>query len=553
MRDGINLSGTIVKPKHISEKLPVLFMLTPYIADLNEISASYFAKEGYVVITVDTRGRGNSGGIAQPFTSQDGKDGFDVCKWITEQPWCNGKIGMYGGSYLGMVQWLILKENPPSLKTIIPTASVCPGIDFPKRNNIFYTYVAPYLTFISGKTGNRTAFTDIEYWNQIYMYFFSGKLPYSKMIEAAGIKSDDFQKWLKHPLFDDYWKSILPSEKDFKQFNIPILTITGYYDDDQLGAMYYYSNFMKYANPSARDNHYLLLGPWDHSGTRRPQKELGELRFEQNAVLDMNKLQLDWFNWILKNQAKPEFLKDKVTYYTMGKNEWNYASSLQDLQKATLLLYLHSGEKATDVFHSGYLINENANDPTPDSFKYDPMDVSFAKYDLEEGNLVNYAQYKTREAYKGAGLIYHSNPFDRDITIAGQIKLTASMSMDVKDADFEILLYEIKPDGSSVYLTTDILRARYRNGMEKEDLPVPGQIYTYVFKTPYMFVRKISSGSRLRLVIRNLNSPHYQKNFQSGGNIFEETSSVSKTGTFLLYHNNINNSFLEIPVLKIGE
>ena len=310
---------------------------------------------------------------------------------------------------------------------------------------------------------------------------------------------------------------------------------------------------MKYASQSATDNHYLLIGPWDHSGTRRPQKELGELRFEQNAVLDMNKIQLDWFNWVLKNGSKPEFLKDKVTYYTMGQNEWNYASSLQNIQKATMLLYLHSGEKPTDVFHSGYLIHENANDPMPDSFTYDPLDISYSKFDLEDGHLINYALYKNREGFKGAGLVYHSDPFDKDIIIAGQIKLTASISMDVKDADFEILLYEIKPDGSSVFLTTDILRARYRNSIEKEELAFPGQINTYVFKTPYMFVRKITSGSRLRLIIRNLNSPHYEKNFQSGSNIFDETSNTSKPGTFLLYHNNKNSSFIEIPIFKIGE
>ena len=554
MRDGINLSGTIVKPKFVTTKRPTLFILTPYIADLNQTSAEYFAKQGYIVITVDTRGRGNSGGIAQPFTSQDGRDGYDVCKWVTEQTWSNGNIGMYGGSYLGMVQWLILKENPPGLKTIIPTASVCPGIDFPKRNNIFYSYVGPYLTYISGKTPNKTSFMDVEYWNQVYMKFFRGELPYSSLIDASGIKSDDFLLWLKHPLFDEYWKSILPSEKDFRQFNIPVFTITGYYDDDQLGAMYYYKNFMKFASQSAKDNHYLLIGPWDHSGTRRPQKELGELKFGQNAVIDINKIQLDWFNWILKNEPKPEFLKDKVTYYTMGQNDWNSVSSIENLQKATLLLYLNSTETtATDIFHSGYLIPENANSALPDTFRYNPLDVSYSNYDLEDGHLVNYAQYKNREAFKGSGLVYHSSPFDKDIVFAGQIKLTLSISMNVKDADFEILLYEIKPDGTSVFLTTDILRARFRNSLEKEELPKPGQVYSYVFKTPFLFVRKISSGSRLRLIIRNLNSPHYEKNFQSGGNIFEETAKTANAGTFVLYHNNINSSFLEIPVLKIGE
>jgi uncharacterized protein len=551
-RDGINLSATIIKPKELKEKLPALFMLTPYSADQNQLNAEFYAKNGYVVVTVDTRGRGNSEGICTPFSTVDGKDGFDVCKWITQQPWSNGKIGMYGGSYVGMVQWQTLKEMPPGLKTIVPTASVCPGIDFPKRNNIFYTYVGPYMAFISGKIPNRTSFTDIDYWRQVYLPFFSGKTPYSKMMDASGIKNEDFGRWIKHPAYDEFWKEIIPAEKEYKQFNIPVLTITGYYDDDQTGALYYYNNFMKYAPPLAKDNHYLVMGPWDHSGTRRPQTELGELKFDKNCVIDINQLHLDWFNWTLKNGSKPEFLKDKVVYYVMGKNEWKFTHSLDNFKNSVMLLYLNSANgKAMDVFHSGYMIHESPNSQVPDTFSYDPLDTRWADYDLEEGHLINYSLFKTREAYKGTGLIYHSNPVDKNITIAGQIKLTTWISMDVKDADFEILLYEVKQDGSAVFLTTDYLRARYRNSLEKEEFPASGDICKYEFKTPYLFVRTISNGSRLRLIIRPMNSPHYQKNFLSGGNISEETSADAMRGHFSLFHNIEHNSYIEIPILDI--
>lgn len=554
VRDGINLSALIVKPGEIKEKLPTLFMLTPYMADLNQTTAEYFAKENYVVITVDLRGRGNSEGICTPFSTVDGKDGYDVCKWITQQSWSNGKIGMYGGSYLGMVQWQTFKEMPPGLKTIIPTASVCPGIDFPKRNNIYYTYVGPYLAFINGKAPQRTSFSDTEYWSQVYMKFFRGDLPYSKMIEVCGIQNNDFEKWIKHPSYDDFWKEIIPTEKEYKQFNIPVLTITGYYDDDQIGALHYYGNFMKSAPDMAKNKHYLVIGPWDHSGTRRPQSELGELKFDKNCVLDMNKLQLDWFNWTLKDGQKPEFLKEKITYYVMGKNDWAWTNSLENFKNSYMLLYLSSANgKAADIYHSGYLIHEAPNSQFPDTFSYNPLDISFIKYDLEEGHLINYSLYKNREAYKGAGLVYHSNPVDKDLTLAGQIKLTINLAMDVNDADFEILLYEVRPEGNPIFLTMDYLRARYRNSPEKEELAVPGSINKYEFKTSYLFVRKISKGSRIRLVIRNLNSPHYQKNFQSGGNVSYETSKDAKPGHFSLYHNSEYPSFLEIPVFEVGQ
>lgn len=550
MQDGVKLAATIVKPVQVPEEgLPTLFMLTPYIADRNHDRSIGYAKEGYILLTADVRGRGNSEGIAIPFDTVDGKDGADICKWIIKQPWSDGQIAMYGGSYRGMVQWQTLKEMPPGLKTIVPTASVGPGFDFPKRNNIFYTFLGPYLTYISGKTGNLSSFTDIEFWKRQYIKLFKGEISYSKLIELAGIENHDFNKWLKHPSYDDFWKNMMPVPDEYKNFNIPILTITGYYDDDQTAAMNYYHNYMKYAQPNGKDNHYLVIGPWDHGGTRKPQSELGELKFAENCVIDMHKLHIQWFNWILKNGDKPDFLKDKINYYVMGENVWNYQDAFENLNNSELQLFLSSKDgNATDIFQSGILQTVQPKNQQPDKYNYDPLDDSFLDYDLEDGHLINYSLYKSREAHKGAGLIYISSPMEKEYTIAGRIKLTAYLSMDVKDADLEILLYEITPDGKILFLTTDYLRARYRNSLEMEELLIPNEIYKYEFNTPYLIVRKLSKNSRICLIIRNLNSPHYQKNFQSGGNISEEVKNVAEKSNVTLYHDSKYPSFLLIPI-----
>jgi len=550
MRDGITLSATIVKPKTIQQPLPTLFMLTPYIADRNIASALFFAKHDYVVVTVDTRGRGNSEGICTPFDTVDGKDGYDVCKWITEQSWSNGKIGMYGGSYVGMTQWQTLKENPPGLKTIVPAASVCPGIDFPKRNNIFFSYLGPYFVFISGHTANTYSFSNIEYWSKVYKRFFSGEIPFDRIIEESGISGTPVPTWLQHPLYDDYWQKIIPGPEDYKRFNVPILTITGYYDDDQHGAMHYYKNHLKYANPQTQKQHYLIIGPWDHGGTRSPKTTIGDLVFSNESVVNLEQIHLEWFDWTLKNKEKPEFLKDNVAYYIMGDEKWAYSGTIDLNQGKTKKYYLSSQGDGKSITSSGLLSPTLVNQKQADIFQYDPLNLSWINYDLEEGHLVNYSLYKNREVFKGEGLIYCSDPLETDMRVSGQIELSLYLEMDVKDADFEILLYELCENGDFIFLTTDYLRARYKNSLEKEIMINPGEITNYTFKTPYIFVRKIEKGSRIVLLIRNLNSPHYQKNFQSGKSISHETKSDAVKGNFKLYHNTKYPSVLTLPLLN---
>lgn len=555
MRDGVRLSATVLLPSPLTEPLPSLFIFTPYTIDRYLPQAQYFAKNDYAVVISDIRGRGNSEGSVAFYDPVVGRDGSDICEWISQQPWCNGKVGMLGGSYSGMVQWQILKEHPESLKTIVPTAAVAPGIDFPFRNNIFYNINALWLTLVQGKTLNlNSLMVNNDFWNNVLHQHFTGKKPYRDLMKTSGLESSAFETWLEHPTLNSHWKRLLPTKQDYEKFNIPVLTITGYYDDDQKGALHYYDQFMQYARSEVKKNHYLLIGPWNHVGTREPSREIYDLKFGEKAVVDINKIHLDWFNWTLKGRDCPDFFKDRVIYYMMGENKWQYASSMTDISNSRLTYYLSSKEgNANDIFHSGYLDTSPVAKQDPDKFIYDPLDATYFDSYLKYGPWADMSLYRNTEAYKQNQLIYHSAPLSEDLIIAGQIIFSVFIEINVKDTDFEYLMYEVRPDGTEIFLTTDILRARYRNSLEKEELIVPGKIYKYDFKTSYFIVRKIKKGSRLRFIFRALNNPFWQKNFNSGGKVIDETAENAITATIKLYHDKDHLSHIAIPVFNEGK
>src|SRR5262249_12459451 len=153
LRDGVKLNATVYKPKAMKEPSPVVFTLTPYIADTYHERGLYFARHGYVFALVDVRGRGNSEGRFEPFANE-GRDGHDAVEWLARQPWCNGRVAMWGGSYAGFDQWATLKEFPPHLATIVPAAAAHPGVDFPAFKNIPTSYLIQWLTLTSGTTPN---------------------------------------------------------------------------------------------------------------------------------------------------------------------------------------------------------------------------------------------------------------------------------------------------------------------------------------------------------------------------------------------------------------
>jgi uncharacterized protein len=548
-RDGVKLNATVFTPHGQKQPLPVIFTFTPYIGDSYTDRAVYFAKHGYVYALVDVRGRGNSGGDFEPFVN-DARDGYDIVEWFATQPYCNGKVTMWGGSYAGFDQWTVLKEFPPHLATIVPAASAHPGVDFPFQYNIFAPYDLQWLTFTSGVTSNGSLFGNSGFWSSKAREMYMSHSAFQDFDKLVGNTSTVFQKWMKHPTPDAYYDAMVPSPEQYKRISVPILTITGHYDGDQPGAFTFYKRHMQYGTAEAKANHYLIVGPWDHAGTRTPRAEVGGLKFGEASVLDLNKLHTEWYDWAMKGGPKPTFLKKRVAYYVVGAEEWKYADSLESISNSVKTLYLSSNGGAGDVFRGGLLSEGKPGaNSAADEWTYDPLNTKpgAAEPDDEPNGLTS--QRGIVNLF-GEGVIYHSEPFAEATEISGFPKLTAWIKMDVLDTDLETDLYEILPDGSSVQLSGATMRARYRES-PREAKPVPaGKAEKYTFDNFTFFSRRVAKGSRVRLVVRSINSTGAEKNYNSGGVVAAETGKDARTAHIALVHDSDHLSALELPIVK---
>jgi putative CocE/NonD family hydrolase len=546
MRDGVQLNATLYQPKD-GKPAPVVFTLTPYVADGAHLRGIYFAQHGYVYAAIDSRGRGNSEGFFEPFANE-AKDGHDIVEWLAAQPWCDGQVAMWGGSYGGYVQWMALREAPPHLKTIVPTASAAAGVDFPFYKYIFTLYEIQWQTYISGVTRNMTIMNDPDFWISKFQELYQGHLPFIELDRIVGNTSTYFQTWVSHPHPDEYWDAMSFPKQQYDRVSIPILTITGHYDDDQPGAMEYYRKHMASNSPSKAD-HYLVIGPWDHAGTRDPKTQFGGLNFLEAAILDMNKLHKEWYDWRMKGGKKPAFLKQRVAYYVMGEEKWKHADSLDALPVEVKKIYLSSSDGANDVFHSGSLGDDPPKGNSFDEYSYDPLDRRFGE--LEQKFIEEYLTDQTYDLNLfGNGLVYHSDPFPKNTEITGWVKLSAWISLDVLDTDFTASLSEVLPNGKVIKLTQDFLRARYRESRRVEKLVTPGEINLYIFDGFTFFSRRITKGSRLRLIISCPNTIYLEKNYNSGGVVAEESGKDAHTAHVTLYHDKDHPSYLELPMGK---
>jgi putative CocE/NonD family hydrolase len=555
LRDGIRLNATVYMPRRESARRPCILMMTPYIADTHHSRGVYFATRELIVAIVDVRGRGNSEGVFRP-NIQEATDGYDVVEWLASQPYCNGKVAMLGGSYLGYVQWATAKEFPPHLATIVPAAAPYQGMEFPMRNNIFFPYLVQWLTFTSGSAARTQIFSDTAFWSRFFREWHESGRSFRGLDAMLGSPYPVFQEWLDHPEPDAYWDAYNPTVEQYARLEIPILTITGSYDDDQPGALEHYKQHLRNASPSAKARHYLVIGPWDHLRTGwAPSEAFGGLEVGRASLVDMPKLHLDWYAWTMQNGPKPEFLKNSVAYYVMGSERWRYAESLEAITGSYLTYYLDSTGTANDIFASGSLGPVTGRGP-PDSYTYDPSDAHAPEIVAESRTAGDsLVDQSVALALRGRLLVYHSRPFEHDTEVSGFFKLHAWLSIDCPDTDFFVSIHEVASNGQCIRLTTDAIRARYREGVRSPKLISTRDSLRYDFDRFTFVSRDISKGHRLRLVIapmgRLVESTFAQKNYNAGGTVSEESIEDARPVTVRMFHDEVHLSALFIPLGQI--
>lgn len=548
MRDGARLSAIHYSPGKRARPGGVICALTPYTAQSLHDRGIYFAGRGLSFLAIDVRGRGNSEGVFQPFINE-GADAADAVDWICQQPFCNGKVAMWGGSYSGYVQWAAAAATN-RLSTIAPAAAPFCGADFPGRRNVPMPYLVQWLVLVWGRASQGQMFADPQgYWTQKLQQFFEAGAPFATLAEHFGLSSATFNEWIEHPHQDEYWDRYSPTREEYANISLPVLTITGIYDSDQPGALAHYRAHVRACPPASRHQHHLIIGPWDHPGTRTPQTRFGGITVSDASRLDLDALHVEWYKWAFGEGEKPRFLSQRITYYMMGADEWRYADSLESFSADQQVLYFNDATSESDPLSSGILAPYLNAGATPGQYVYDPSDVGLAAlertidpYDLTDTRLL--------DAAAGVHLSYQTPPLDADTEIAGFFRAQLWLSIDQPDTDFAVTLYEIAPDGASLRLTSDLIRARYREDARRPQIVQSNEPLLYTFDQFTFLARRVAKGCRLRCVIGPINSIHAQKNYNSGREVARESMRDARVVRVRLHHDEQYKSTITIPLAR---
>ncbi|HXU44990.1 MAG TPA: CocE/NonD family hydrolase, partial [Thermoanaerobaculia bacterium] len=534
LRDGARLHALLYRPR-VDDPGPVLLWMTPYIADNFHAEAAYLAGRGFAVALVDVRGRGGSDGTFEPWL-HDGRDGFDAVEWLARQPWSNGKVGMIGHSYGGRAVWSTIKENPPHLAAAAPISASYPMYGW---HDILTPDTLQWVALTGSAAGNVHVLADSAFWVAKLRELYLSKRPLRDFDRIVGSPSALFQRFLDHPTLDAFWTAPAPTPADFARIDLPILTVTAESESNNVGPLWYYRQHEKYASAAAFSRHRLLIGPWDHHGTLRPAREAGGVPFGPAAELDMKKLLADWFDFALGTAPLPPLLADPVRYYALGAEEWRGASRLEPSTPVAAAgasghppeaqaLYLESGaEGARSLSRPGRLSAMPPTGNASDSWTGDPLDLRPGQ--AETAEVEDWAaRFDTPDDLWGAGLVYATEPFREPTELSGFPRIALWIALDVPDTNIAARLDLITPEGGTILIGEDWIRARYRTSLERAEKIPPGVPLEYGFELPFV-VRVLPPGSRLRLILRSPNSIFLEKNWNGGGVVAEESGRDART------------------------
>ncbi|UNY97242.1 CocE/NonD family hydrolase [Zhouia spongiae] len=518
-RSGVDIAAVIVQKKNDTIPLPaILFYTTYYQGKTDNYFAKISADRGYVGVLAYARGIKTDLKHYAPY-EHEATDIYDIIAWISKQPWCNGDVGMYGGSYTGFSQWSAVKNVHPALKTIVPQVAVMPGFDVPMENNVQMNLGL--------------------YWSHDNIYkrkpirrslpfeWFENGIAFKDMDSLLGYKNAIFQKWLQHPAYDTYWQSMVPTAKEYGDINIPVLSTTGYYDGSQIGAIQYFKLHNKY---NKKADHYIVIGPYDHwGGQRNPAKNLMGYEIDDVANVSMVDLAYQWFDYILKGAPKPELLKNKINYQVMGTNEWRHVSTMRDINNDTLTFFLDHKNLSTSKPGKGFekqMVDfkdrENQNNYFTPEIIFDTLDAS-------------------------NGLIYTSEPLEKDVVVNGSFSGHLFATINKKDIDISLAIYEQMPDGKYFFLTRFVGRASYAKDNSKRQLLQPGKKENIPISNTRFVSKKISKGSRLVILLNINKHPFEVINYGSGKPVPFETIKDAGKPLQIKWH---NDSFIKVPVWK---
>ncbi|HUP89374.1 MAG TPA: CocE/NonD family hydrolase C-terminal non-catalytic domain-containing protein, partial [Longimicrobiales bacterium] len=387
-----------------------------------------------------------------------------------------------------------------------------PGIDFPIDGNIFMTYAYPYPFYVANMKGLDTrTYNDSARWNLMMKKWYTSGRPYRELPLIEGTPNPVFERWLAHPSYDSYWKSMVAADSDFARIKIPVLTTTGYFDSGQMGALWFFRQHTKYL-PNAE--HYLLIGPYEHgSGQRGTMDPLGRhvatniqgYDIDPIAAIDLGEMRYEWFNYVFKGGPKPEHLKDKINFEVMSGNVWKHAATLAAMADSSVTISpVRSIEHVVDL--------KDRSDFERWGLSGDLLDPSSSVRSVID-TTINIAN----------AITFASAPFDRAVEVNGLFSGQLAFITNKKDFDVSITLFELTPEGKYVQLNYHWIRASYAKDRSHRTLLVPNRRTTLPFTNNRLTSRRLQKGSRLVVAIAIEKNPSQQINYGSGKVVADES------------------------------
>jgi putative CocE/NonD family hydrolase len=548
MRDGVALMADVYRPES-DDRYPVLLIRTPY--DRHEYSVGpALASHGYVVVLQDVRGRYASEGVFYPFRNE-AADGYDTVEWAAALPNSNGKVGTFGGSYVGATQMLAASAKPPHLVAIHPVVTASDyyeGWTY-QGGALMQWFTSSWTSGLAADTLRRrsTELASPQTWVEtlpIEGYRILAPPPVSELAPY-------YRDWLAHEADDDYWRSVRVKDH-YGEMTVKALHQAGWHDIFSRGSI---ENYMGLhagaATPEARAGQRLIVGPWGHTPTL-PEGKVGDVRFGKDAEIDEDGVLLRWADWSLKGVANEYATGAPVRLFIMGENVWRDEQEFPLARAQSTRYYLHSAVLgANSAAGDGRLSVVLPRTEAPDRFEYDPADPvrtlggrlccgkDFLPYHPGP------ADQRPNESRKDV-LVYSTGPLAKDTEVTGFISAEVWAESSAVDTDFTAMLVDVDASGYARYLADGILRARYRSSKERAELLQPGRIEKYAIDlgaTGNVF----KAGHQLRLYVSSSNFPRFNRNLNTGEPLMTGTRMLKAKQA--VYHDALHPSALILPVI----
>ncbi|MBT3344515.1 MAG: CocE/NonD family hydrolase [Gemmatimonadetes bacterium] len=522
---------------------PVVLERTPYHRRGLETLAPRFVEAGYAYVTQDCRGKYDSDGLFMPLV-HEAEDGATSLDWIAEQSWCNGRIGMWGRSYHGIVQIPAAMAQHPALRCIAP--SVAPGSffrDWLRYDGCFALGNALRWGLTHATCRTQPAMSHFS-WDELHR--LQG---IDQIATRTGFATPCLSDWVGHDTYDDYW-SALDQDHMYGRVTVPGMHAGGWFDHltrTQYEA--YRAITDRGGSDAARNGQRLMIGPWGHQSisTRgESHTRYGDWDFGSAADLDVMDHELRFLNLHLQDRDDGIADEPPVKVFLMGENRW---VDLEDWPVPTAIVedWDLAGGPAGSSDDWGSLRPDGSAAPGERVFVYDPADpvptLGGAVYwGLEQRGPVDQRPNLKRSDV----LSYRSNPLPRSLTVIGDIELSLHIACDREDTDIVARLCVEEPGGAVISLSLGSLRCRYRDDPTSAtplEADTPTALRLRLGQIAYTF----APGSRIVLSVTGSDFPRILPHPNRIAPLFEGDPLIARTK---ILHGGQYPSRLHLPVVE---